>query len=62
MRVTVLRPTAVMGAVVHPTDLPPLSFLLRERPVGLLLGLSREVGPCSAKCSVYAVCARRAEL
>lgn len=55
MSVTVLRPTAV----VHPTDRPPLSFLLRERPVRLLPGLSREVGPCSAKRSVHAVWARR---
>lgn len=30
-----LRPTVVMGAVVSPTDLPPLSFPLEERPVGI---------------------------
>lgn len=49
MSVLALRPTAVMGTVVHLTDLPPLSFSLKERPLELLSDLSREMDPCSAR-------------
>lgn len=41
---------------------PPSSKCPPEREAcGAALGLSREVGPCSAKRSVHAVCSRRAE-